>query len=240
MAYVFYSGSYSSDACFKAQKIHIEEKRVVENRKGCCFARLKTGHVKRRCRAVLKCILCEGKHVPVMCHKAEKVSETKFEPVVEISFSNVNCNQVFLQTTMVKLRVADEKKMRVLLDSGFQRSYIKKDVAQYMQYNPTGEEELIHGLFGWEMKRPRRHLCYKIRLLSLVNEYACNFQALDEEELCSGVPALTPGSWLTVLRDRNRNFAGRRQAYRRFNRGARLRKTFNRETRNFAMWVSSD
>jgi hypothetical protein len=102
---------------------------------------------------------------------------------------------------MVKLRGAHEKKIRVLLDPGSQRSYIKKDVIQYMQYKPTGEEELIHGLFGGEMTRSRRHLNYKIRLQSLYNEYACNFEALDEEEICSRVPALTLGSWLTELRD---------------------------------------
>ena len=126
----------------------IEEKRDIANRKGCCFSCLKTGHIKRRCRAVLKYILCEGKHVPLMCPKVEKASETKAEPVVESFLSKLNCNQVFLQTTMVKLRGAHEKKIRVLLDPGSQRSYIKKDVGQHIQYKPTGEEELIHGLFG--------------------------------------------------------------------------------------------
>jgi hypothetical protein len=98
-----------------------------------------------------------------MCPEVQKASETKAEPVVESSLSNVNCNQVFLQTTMVKLRGAHEKKIRVFLDPGSQRSYIKKDVVQYMQYKPTGEEELIHGLFGGEMTIPL-HFRYKIRL----------------------------------------------------------------------------
>jgi hypothetical protein len=101
MACVFCSGAHSSDACFKAQRMSLEEKRDIANRKGCCFACLKTGHAKRRCRAVLKCILCEGKHVPVMCPTVEKTSETKAGPVVESSLSNVNGNQAFLQTTMV-------------------------------------------------------------------------------------------------------------------------------------------
>ena len=37
---------------------------------------------------------------------------------------------------------------------------------------------------------------------SLDNKYACNFEALDEEEICSRVPVLQPGSWLSELRDR--------------------------------------
>jgi len=49
---------------------------------------------------------------------------------------------------MVKIRGAPERKIRVLLDPGSQRSFIKRDVAQCMRYRPTGVEELIHGLFG--------------------------------------------------------------------------------------------
>jgi hypothetical protein len=88
-----------------------------------------------------------------MCPKVERAAGAKVEPLVESSLSNVKCNQVFLQTIMVKLREAHEKKIRVLLDPGSQRSYIKKDVVQYMQYKPIGEEELIHRLFGGEMMR---------------------------------------------------------------------------------------
>jgi hypothetical protein len=89
-----------------------------------------------------------------MCPKVEKASETKAEPVVESSLSNVNCNQVFLQTTMVKLRGAHEKRTRVLLDPGSPCSYIKKDMVQYTPYKPTDEEELSQGLFGGEMTSP--------------------------------------------------------------------------------------
>jgi hypothetical protein len=95
--------SHPSDACFKAQKMSIEEKRDIAKRKGCYFAYLKTGHVKRRSRALLKYIFCEGKHVPVMCTKVEKASETNIKSVVESSLPSVNGNQVFLQITMVKL-----------------------------------------------------------------------------------------------------------------------------------------
>ena len=127
MACVFCSGAHSSDACFKAQKMSMEEKRDIANRKGCCFACFKTGHIKRKCRAVLKCMVCEVKHVPVMCPKVEKAGEAKVEPVVKSSLSNVNSNQGYLQTIMVKLNEPREKKTRVLLDPGSQRSYIKRN-----------------------------------------------------------------------------------------------------------------
>jgi len=140
--------------------------------------------------------------VPVMCPKDEKTCGARVEPGIESSLSIANCSQVFLKITMVKIRGAQGRKIRVLLDPGSHRSYIKRDVAQCMRYRPTGEEELIHGLFGAEMMRPCCHLCYKIHLQSLDNKYACNFEALDEEEICSCVPVLQPGSWLSKLRDR--------------------------------------
>jgi hypothetical protein len=59
-----------------------EEKRDIANRRGCCIACLKTGYIKRRCIAFFKCILCEGKRVPVMCPKVEKAAEAKVEQVV--------------------------------------------------------------------------------------------------------------------------------------------------------------
>jgi len=90
LACVFCERSHYSDACFKAQKMSIEEKRDIAHKKKCCFACLKVGHVKRRCRAVLKCILCEGKHLPVMYPKGEKACEAKVEPGVESSLSNIN------------------------------------------------------------------------------------------------------------------------------------------------------
>jgi hypothetical protein len=41
-----------------------------------------------------------------------------------------------------------------------------------------------------------------MRLQRLYNEYACDFEALDEEKICSRVPSLMSGSWLAKFRDR--------------------------------------
>jgi hypothetical protein len=87
------------------------------------------------------------------------------------------------------------------MDPGSQQSYVQKDTARSLQYAPIQEEELIHGLFGGETTKPRHHFCYKIQLRSLNNKYACNFEALDEENICSRVPALPVGPWLYELRN---------------------------------------
>jgi len=44
---VFCEWSHYSDACFKAQKMSIEEKRDIANKKKYCFTCLQVGHVNR-------------------------------------------------------------------------------------------------------------------------------------------------------------------------------------------------
>jgi len=198
----FCEGSHTSESCPKAQSLSFAEKRNLAVKKGCCFACLKPGHRERRCRAVLRCVLGKGRHVSVMSTPTDKVLEAKEAPVVESSLSNIYCsNQVFLQTIMVTLRGERDRQVRVLMDPGSQRSYVRKDTARSMKYAPIGEE-LIHGLFGGETTKPRHHFYYNIRLRSLDNKYACNFEALDEEDICSRVPALPVGPWLSELRNK--------------------------------------
>jgi hypothetical protein len=96
IACVFCEGSHTSESCPKAQSLSFAEKRNLVVKRGCCFACLKPGHRERRCRAVLRCVLCNGRHVSVMCTQTE-VLEAKAAPVVESSLSNIDCsNQVFL------------------------------------------------------------------------------------------------------------------------------------------------
>jgi len=102
---VFCEGSHTSESCPKAQSLSFVEKRNLAVKRGCCYACLKPGHLERRCRAVLRCVFCNRRHVSVMCVPTEKVSVSKEEPVVESSLWNIDCsNQVFLQTMMVTLR----------------------------------------------------------------------------------------------------------------------------------------
>ena len=125
---VFREGSHTSESCPKAESMSFTEKRSLTVKRGCCFACLKPGHHERRCRAVLRCVLCNVRHVSVMCMPTEKVLEAKEVPVVESSLSNIDCsNQVFLQTMMVTLRGEGDRQVRVLMDPGSQCSYVRKD-----------------------------------------------------------------------------------------------------------------
>jgi hypothetical protein len=141
ITWVFCEESHTIESCPKAQSLSFTEKRKLMVKRGCCFACLKSEHRERRCRAVLRCVLCNGRHVSVMCTQTEKVLEAKTAPVVETSLSNIDCsNEVFLQTIMVTLRSVGDRQVRVLLDPGSQRSYVLKDTARSLQYAPMREE----------------------------------------------------------------------------------------------------
>jgi hypothetical protein len=71
-----------------------------------------------------------------------------------------------------------------------------------MKYTPLVEEDLIQWPFGGETTRPWHHFCYRIRLRSLDYKYACNFEVPDEEDICSRVPALPSGPWMTEQRSK--------------------------------------
>ena len=92
LACVFCEGSHHSDACFKAQKMSIEEKRDIANKKKCCFACLKVGHVKKRCRAVLKCIICEVSMclcyaLRVKRHAKQRYGQSSLSNLIVVRFS---------------------------------------------------------------------------------------------------------------------------------------------------------
>ena len=89
---VFCEGAHTSKSCSKAQILSFAEKRSLAVKRGCCFAYLKPGHRDRRCRAVLRCVMCNGRHVSVMCMPTEKVSDAKEAPVIDSSLSNIDCS----------------------------------------------------------------------------------------------------------------------------------------------------
>jgi len=75
-----------------------------------------------------------------MCTLTDKMLEAKEAPVVESSLSNIDCsNQIFLQPIMVTLRGERDRQVRVLMDPGSQRSYVRKGTARSMKYAPIRE-----------------------------------------------------------------------------------------------------
>lgn len=201
---VFCQACHKVADCQKAASMSLDEKRAVLKQARACFGCAMLNHPARRCRA--KCA-CGGRHIGLLCPKS-KQSEKKAnaEPSqpkaggsqeasllsVDHALSVGDSSEVFLQTFAAVLYNGDKlRKVRVLVDSGSQRSYILKKLAQDLDYKPFGEENLVHSLFGGGSMGMVKHISYKIRLRSLKNDYACNFTALDQGNIAAFVPQVT-------------------------------------------------
>ncbi|GBM47202.1 hypothetical protein AVEN_271263-1 [Araneus ventricosus] len=204
------SGTHSSADCFSAQKMSLADRLNILKEKNCCFACLNVGHSIRKCRIFLKCVVCGKKHVPLMSeavksrkHESNKAEEK--EAANEINVSNISLDpKVFLQTLKVKM-ISDKKEvsLRIILDSGSQRSYILKNLAEEMGYIPVRKETLVYFLFGRVKSEKFEHTCYQIRLRSLENNFACTFEALDQLTICNDVTPVNAGPWMRKRQETN-------------------------------------
>jgi len=207
---VFCSKAHDSQTCVTAQNMDYDLKKKNILAKKACWTCLKRGHVSKSCKAFLKCIVCQKKHVTLMCPELEvnkKSTETKRtnNPEVEqetVVHSQLNCtNEVLLQTLKCTIQNKDRKKtVRVLLDPGSQKSYILKKTAQQLGISSKGEVQLCHLLFGGH-KEVRRHDLYEIEIHGNFNKHCTQVEVLSQEKICGGIPRMSKGPWMTELKE---------------------------------------
>ncbi|XP_035221178.1 uncharacterized protein LOC118194095 [Stegodyphus dumicola] len=98
--------------------------------------------------------------------------------------------------------MVQKKYCRCLIDSGSQRSYVSKFLANAMQYECINESSVIHSLFGGT-EVVETHKQFVVRLSSIKNDYQCNFKAFDQANICSDIPQLNIKPYLNELKTHN-------------------------------------
>lgn len=108
-------------------------------------------------------------------------------------------NEVFLQTCVARVIGNDglTKNVKRIIDSGSQRSYINKFVAEELKLQSLSEENLIHALFGGT----EVYKSYRIELHNLNNKFTCTLKVLDQSITCSSVVSVSSGSRIAELRN---------------------------------------
>lgn len=197
------NNSHDSAKCFNAQKLSYEQKRKTLSDIGACFRCLKVGHISRKCRVRVRCIICSRSHTEIMCtgvlEKRPQNRETSDNSAgVNQTLANSTNTQVFLQTLRIKLEgLRGSKTVRALIDTGSQKSYILASTASSLGYIAKQKTSLLHGLFGGNQIL-RQHNCYDICLRH--DNYACTFEALDQDIICTSVAPVFEGAWLRDLK----------------------------------------
>ncbi|XP_035208103.1 uncharacterized protein LOC118182822 [Stegodyphus dumicola] len=190
---------HTSEACPKS----VTDRKASLRKLGMCYLCLKRGnHLAKNCFSKIKCDSCGWKHNSLICDRNsldEKKSNKK-----DLNLTNKSClEKVLLQTLVVRVRGnGPEKYCRCLIDSGSQRSYVSKFLANAMQYECINESSVIHSLFGGT-EVVETHKQFVVRLSSIKNDYQCNFKAFDQANICSDIPQLNIKPYLNELKTHN-------------------------------------
>ncbi|GFT02085.1 uncharacterized protein TNCV_83881 [Trichonephila clavipes] len=79
---------------------------------------------------------------------------------------------------------SDQKsKVRVLIDTACENSYISESVTSILKATPLKEETIIHSLFGGNETKPKHHSVFSIEVSNLKRSYACSFEVLSEKKI---------------------------------------------------------
>ncbi|XP_071053604.1 uncharacterized protein [Onthophagus taurus] len=141
---VFCEGNHVTDKCFNAQKMDLNEKKKILNNK-----RAFSMHT-----------------IGTFDLEADKSASQLQKKTEDVNLSNCTNMHVFLQTFVVKITGSGgEKKVRAIIDTGSQRSYVLKSVVTEIKCRTKRTERIVHALFGGTETEEQEHQCYEIRLL---------------------------------------------------------------------------
>ncbi|UYV77367.1 hypothetical protein LAZ67_15000707, partial [Cordylochernes scorpioides] len=207
---VFCDGKHLSEQCCKAMSMSLEERRKIIQEKRCCYSCLKPGNISKKCRNVVKCVICSRKHWAIVCpvskgsQKSDGIEEKSKNIDASVDMSNrVRCQDVLLQTTMANINGENKSKVvRAMLDSGSQNSYVLEQTASEVGLTKLGKKEVVHLLFGGVKSRPQQHKRYRIYISDVDSKYNCNFEVQDCSTICSAMPSAQPAKWMTELRSK--------------------------------------
>ncbi|GFT13564.1 DUF1758 domain-containing protein [Trichonephila clavipes] len=142
-----------------------------------------------------------------LCHEGEA------EEIISLArsgFSNnyVNRNKAVVTSdvptaeVLVYLKIGGQRRrVRALLDSGLQTSYIREEIVRHMKVYPIFQE-VIHGLFGGKKTKLILHSVYTVEVSDFNNNFICKFEALSEKKICGFVPKINDPEILQELNKR--------------------------------------
>ncbi|GBM37184.1 hypothetical protein AVEN_14957-1 [Araneus ventricosus] len=157
---------------------------------------------------VIECLKARFGREDVLVEATREISKPKPDndiPVQDQTLANSSPTPyVLLQTLTVHLRGEKGRvKIRAIIDSASQRSYILKSTAQRLNYQSLRRESRRHSLFGGMSTEICHHDVYRAFLTDVSLTYNCNFEVLGQETICATIPPVADGSWMKELSENN-------------------------------------
>ncbi|XP_071136931.1 uncharacterized protein [Mytilus edulis] len=175
-------GHHWSDECRKFSTIEDKKQKIKDS----CYTCLKPGHVSRDCKFEKACYHCKQKkgHHRSLCPKTIPSQQKEFEvshladEICEIALSEENVPENRLlssgdivlmqtaQTTVSNTEVIETKVVRLLMNSGSQRTYITENLAKRLNLKKKARERITLVTFGADKPKTLRtqKVSLKIRL----------------------------------------------------------------------------
>ncbi|GBM21019.1 hypothetical protein AVEN_239050-1, partial [Araneus ventricosus] len=202
----FCGKAHESKECLIARSLSLQE-RVNKLKEGkCCLKCLSPGHFAKGCKAFIRCLLCGKSHPVILCPDlpAKKEPESQGQELVSVqsNLSKPSCmSEVVLMTLIVEIsNGVSKRKVRGLLDSGSQRSYILKSTAEALNLKSTSSENIAHTLFGGATTDARCHKKYSVKLSPVGKGTLFEFDFLEQEVICGNMPRLPKEQILKELK----------------------------------------
>ncbi|OXA52865.1 Pro-Pol polyprotein [Folsomia candida] len=201
--------NHKSQKCFKAQKMPLEEKKILVKENKGCFICLGRGHIAKKCKASVSCRVCKSNHHEVMCSQVEKDDQQDNSYTfisTDAAQTNIQCqSDVLLKTVLVKVGCQEKKEdrvVRLLFDEGSQRSYITYSTAKAIRSKPMGSEFSRNVLFDGSVTDVGQVYKHHILLRSLYGRNQVKV-VLREKPIIGGiVPRVQNGPWIQELKAR--------------------------------------
>ena len=154
---VFCAKGHPSFKCRKVTNVKSRVDILRRNRK--CFVCLGAGHQKRDCKARYICKNCNGRHHIAICfgkEGKEAEGKTDFGDKIDIPQNLVMSTKaehdaILLQTATAQVQDSCEKnraKVKLLFDSGSQRSFITGDLRARLNLETERTEKVVIKTFG--------------------------------------------------------------------------------------------
>ncbi|UYV82357.1 hypothetical protein LAZ67_21001781 [Cordylochernes scorpioides] len=188
--------SHKSRNCNRAKRMTLEQRRQKATKAKVCF------------RSEFKCFACKGRHVELMCSRRrgevhEKKTEVKEDNLESpsTSMANQTCSSEVL-LMIASARVASprgQRIVRILFDSGSQRSYIRRALIGQLNLEKIGQGQIQKALFGGGMTGVEKHGIYRIQLENIRKGNKIGIDVLEEKTICNRTTSIPMGQWVEEL-----------------------------------------
>ena len=193
---LFCSGEHYTNHCNDCDKLPITERWEKIKKAKACFLCFSVGHHTKDCNAqfkVKKCSKCSSQHNVLLCPKDSSGNESKINQSTAIVPAQVSVDSstkvMVYQTVVVEAKgTRCAARVRVLLDTGAGRSFIKSSLSRRLRCQHIGNESLELGTFGGGTSQISNARVVQVLLRPLGSDEEISVPVIEANRLCSSIP----------------------------------------------------